>query len=372
MIKLKKIFETSYYNFLKPFSPPHAKSIINHRKSFYILFSFLIFSFSLLISCGGKNNAFNSGYSSMCSDYIVDVRPEYSDQTPGQSVNANVQGDRLGPIVKGGEINITGNTIRLELFFSLRQHSNSPALLQVMGIGTSRNFQGEFGITLGPFSSPLGLGIEEHPSDTISQVVREAIRNGYERLRESLGEQGALGQQQLTSTISIVQNNRIQIPLGRSDYVQDGDVFYIYPGGGYNNNYNNCNNITRSGPSLATATVIEIDQNESILEMGRVQNRQRSVQVGDIVELSQDTDFESRTQGRNNEPKPSTLRLGYISNIFITFRTDRSRFNDRYNNNRLNDGYSYGNDRITRRNITPLIRNFLLTEADDYNFRVIQ
>ena len=320
----------------------------NYKKNFYILSGSIFLIFSLLASASYSYD--------VCSDYIIEVRPEYSDQTPGQSLNADVQ----------GETNITGNTIRLELFFSLRQHSNSPILLQVMGIGTSRNFQAEFGINLGPLNTPLG--VEEHLSDTISQVVREAIRNGYERLRESLREQGALKQQHLDSTISTVLNNKILIPLGRSDYVQEGDVFYIYPGD--NSHYNGCNTVRRSGPYLTTATVIEIDQNTSMLEMGIFQTSRRNVQVGDIVELSPYIDFESRTQGHNhnNEPRPNTLRLGFTPNIFIIFRTDRSRFNDRYSG--VNN--YYGNDRITRRNITPLIRNFLLTEAGDYNFRVIQ
>ena len=368
MITFKKMLNSSYHRYLKPFS-------ISRIREFFILFSFLILSFSIIISCGGKNNNFNAGYSNVCADYFIDVRPEYSDQTNGQEFTINLTGDRLKPL-DGIQSNVGGNTIRLELLFSLRTFRNSVGALQVIGIGESRNFSGDFGALLGNLKVPFGMRFEEHPSGTIADVVKESIRNGYERLRDALGD-GGLEQEQLKSTITKVGGDQILVPLGLSDHVQQGDVFYIYPGGGYNGNYGGCNTVRRSEqPSLTTATVVRIDDTSSILQMGTVQNRRRSVQAGDIVELSHDVDFESRIQGSGKPKKESVLKLGFIPNVFIAFRPSgygNNRFNNgrNNNNNNYNNNYSRGN-RVMRRNITPYIRNFLMSEAREFGFRIAQ
>ena len=358
MITLKKMLNTSYNRFLKPFSLLHIRNLI-------VLFGFLSLSFSIIIGCGsGKNNNFNLGFGGGCADYIVDVRPEYSDQTDGQNVTLDLTGDLLGP-VDGVQGSLGGNTIRLELSFLLRQFSNSVSTVQVIGVGESRNLQGDIGALFGGLGTPFGMRWEEHPSGTIADVVREAVRDGYKQLRESLGDQG-LGQQQLTGTINAVRDDKIRIPLGESDYVQEGDVFNIYPGGGFNSNYG-CDNVRRSGPPLTTASVMDIDENNALLRMSVVQNRRRPVQVGDIVELSPEFDLESRIP-QGSAPRASVLRLGLIPNVFIVYRTNRS---NRFNNYNNYNNY-YGNQRVMRRNITPFIRNFLTREAREFNFRVVQ
>ena len=367
MITVKEMLNNSYHRFLKPFS-------LSRIRELFTLFSFLILSFSITVSCNsGKNNDFNAGYGSTCADYIIDVRPEYSDQTEGQSFNINATGDILDPI-DGLQGSVGGNTIRLELLFSLRQSNNSAGLFQTIGIGESRNLQGDIGMLFGGLGAPFGMRFEEHPSGTIADVVREAVRDGYEKLRDSLGDQG-LGQQQLRGTISRVVGDRTLVALGLSDHVQEGDVFYVYPGGGYNSSNNGCNAVRRSGPYLTTGTVIDIDDKNSLLEMGIVQNRRRSIQVGDIVELSSEIDFSSRVQGSNQAIKPSVLRLGLIPNVFVAFRTNNNnRFNNNgYNNNGYNNnGYNNNRSRVMRRNITPYIRNSLTREAREYNFRIAQ
>ena len=361
MLTFKKIPHASYHRFFRSFSLLHIRNLI-------VLFGFLTLSVLIIIGCGsGKNNNFNAGYGNTCADYVIDVRPEYSDQTDGQNVTLDLASDLLGP-VDGIQGSLGGNTLRLELSFFLRQFSNSLGAFQVIGVGQSRNIRGDFGALFGGLGTPFGMKWEEHPSGTIADVVREAVRDGYKQLRDSLGDQGGLGQEQLTGTVNAVRSDRIRIAVGKSDHVQEGDVFNIYPGGGFNSN-NGCDTVRRSGPSLTTATVVEIDNNNSILEMSVVQNRRRPVQVGDIAELGSDFDLESRMP-QGSEPRKSVLKLGLIPNVFIVYRTERSnRFN---NNNNYNNYNNYGNTRVMRRNITPYIRNFLTREARNFNFSVVQ
>ena len=356
MMALNKVFKTSYH---KSSGPPSFADIGN----LCILVGCLILSVSVFVSCGVRNYDFNAGYGSTCSDYIIDVHPEYSDQTPGQSMTINLHGDSLEPVDSIGTT-VTGNTIRLELKLFLRQSLNAPSIREAIGIGESRNFQGGFKVTI--FGSPIGIGVDEHPSNTVEDVVKNAISDGYEKLRNSLGDYG-LGQQRLRGTISQIGADTILVPLGTSKHLQLDDVFFVYPGGGQN--YNNCNNVSNSGAFLTKATVIEVDDKRSIMEIDINQNRRRPVQRGDIVESSPDIDLVSRREG--SDPEPSVLKIGYIPNIFVQFRTNLPEGYNRHNDRYRGPNRYYGNYRTTTRNITPFIKQYLGSEARKHNFRLL-
>ncbi len=375
MITFGKMLNSSCHRFLKLLS-------LSRIRSFFILFSFLILSAVIFISCGGKNNNFNAGYGNVCADYFIDVHPVFSDQTAGQNLTFDLTGRRLKPL-DGVGIGIGGNTIRLELSFTLRQfNNNSISPPPVIGVGESINSTFNLGVLFKQI--PVGTRWAEHPSGTIADVIKEAVRDGYEQLRDIL-EDESLGQEKLTGNISKAEGNKIIVPLGLSHHVQIGDVFYIFPGGGYNNN--NCNTVRRSGASLATATVTQIKDERSLLEVSAAQNRRRSIQVGDIVELSPEAEFASRLQASGAPPKKNVLGLGVIPNIFIAYtpHNDSSSFsnflggygnnnNGGYGNNNNgrygNSGYYNNRNRTIRRLITPYIKNFLTTEASDFNFRI--
>ena len=271
-------------------------------KNFFCLFIciFLIFSFSATIS-----------HSHECSDYIIDVRLiEFFE-------------------LDGPQTHVGESMVRLELLFSL-QHHNSRAIFQVIGGGTAINFQRIFGSEFGRLTI----------NATISDVVKKTIRDGYRQLNELLKEQG-LEEQPLTCVVNRVQGNRVNIPLGLN-YVQEGDIFYIYPKENYNSNKSNLAN------SLTTATVIETNQNSSILEMNIIQNGGKSVQTGDIVELANNTNVEQRK---------NTLKLSPVPNIFVTLRLTET---------------STHHNRLIRRNINPYINHYLATEASNFGFQVVQ
>ena len=288
----------------------------------------------------------------ICADYTIDIRPEYFDQTDGQNVTLDLTGDLLGPV--DGLQGLGSKITRLELLFSLRElEYNIPALLSVIGVGQSRNIQGDFsGIPL-LIDNPIDFDMRraEHSVGTIVDVVRETVRDGYESLNEGIDE-GAIEmfRPQLVSTVNSVEGNRIQISLGSSDYVQGGDIFYIYPNrSDEDGHYNDC--YLRYGTALVTARVVEIDEYNSVLELdGIVENVDRYIQVGSAVKLSDDINLTSRIQ-ESEIYRRSILRLGSIPNIFVMYHNDK---------------------RISLRGITPYLKEALAKKAAEFNFRFIQ
>ena len=265
--------------------------------------------------------------SHICPDYMFNVRIEYFYQTPpGQNVNTRFA-ESYGDV---------GETIRLDLSFSLQRYSNlTPSIRSIAGLATAMTF------TISDNDSLSGASVEGPGFTIVAYMIRDAIRDGYEQLRneyEQKREQGFLQQQLITSTVSELWDNRIQIPLGRSHYIQRGDVFNIY-GNRVKNYRNHCGISRLHGPPLTTATVVEvIDQDNAILEV----NDNSVVQVGDIVTRS--VDLESRSQASMRILKLSVPRA------FVAF---------------------HSSDGILTEDITPYIRYFLVTEAGVFGFQVI-
>ena len=232
---------------------------------------------------------------------------------------------------------------------------NIPALLSVIGVGQSRNFQGDFGGISLLIDNPIDFDRRraEHSVGTIVDLVREAVRDGYESLNEARMSEPLLTLN-LIGTVNSVQRNRIQISLGSSDYVQEGDVFNIYlsrrrSGQFYSPfYYNGC---YTHGTSLATARVVEIiDDYNSILEVENVkENADGDIQVGNIVALSDDIDLISRIPGY--ELHRNVLMIGRISTTFVKYHYQ---------------------GRVMVRNITPYIIEILDNKAPEFNFRFIR
>ena len=135
----------------------------------------------------------NDSDSYVCFDYIVDVRP-----VDGQIHN-------IVDFIEGYQIDISeSDIIRLELLFSLRNLTGG--VFRVIGIGESKPVQVDsealFNDLNIPFGTRQGAFIE-----IIEDVVRAAVRDGYERLY-AIGNDLGLEQQQLRATISQVEEGR--------------------------------------------------------------------------------------------------------------------------------------------------------------------
>ena len=281
----------------------------------------------------------------ICADYTIDVRPEYVEQTEGENLTINLTGDSLEPS------EVRAVRTRLTLLFSLMRHgyNNLSGPFQIEGVGESRSFQ---------FGLPPYISVEERPvgdGDALADAVKDAVRDGYGSLNEAInkGEIEMFRLQKLVSTVNSVQGNRIQVSLGSSDYVQEGDVFNIYlsrrRGQFYSSYYNGCYTPYAHGASIATARVVEIiDGYNSILEVENVrENADGYIQVGNIVALSDDIDLTSRIQG--NELHRYVLMVNPIPHTFVRYYDHKKR--------------------VTARNITGYLRYFVASEARDFDFR---
>ena len=294
----------------------------------------------------------------VCSDYIIDVRPEYFDQTD-ENITLDLTGDLLGPVDRD-QVSLEGYRVRLELLFALREFSNSVASFLVTGIGESRNIQGDLGTLFGGLDVPFGITLEERPFRiTITDVVKETVRSGYQKLRESLRDQG-LWQQRLIGIINAVSDEEIRVSLGRSNGVQEGDIFNVYPKLDNNYCYRYYDRLTTA---TTTAMVVQVNEYHSILEVQSTQNGNRTVQRGDIVQIASDIDFASRII-QDSASRENVLRIGYIPNIVVSNRTNNEREESTDESSDEQD-----NDRITI--ITPDIIESLIQEARDFGFRVV-
>ena len=274
-----------------------------------------------------------------CFDYTINIYPKYYRQVSKENLEVDLHYNRFNTI-EGTETALPEDTIRLELVFLLRQNDSTKEPFQVSGVGESRNFQGYF--------STHGLS-DIAEGSTVIDVIREAIRDGYEQFRDYLGAQSCT-MRPLVSTISKVDKDGIQIPLGALDRIRIGDVFSIYP----REYYDQYRTIGGLVPYLATGTVIKTNDNISMLEIDA--DEIGAVQVGDIVEFVSG----SSRQEQESAPQINVLQIGRIPpHIFVHFVSHRYRGSN-----------YYGNERIARQDITPYIRDILVEEAPDFGLRV--
>ena len=291
-------------------------------------FSIIFLSLITFVSNGIAQMPFEVPENDTC---FINLYPEHANRFSPSSLEVDLHYDHLSPM-HGTEAPLADNTIRLEFILRLQQYNYGRAMpIQISSVAESRNFQGHFSMPL--FSISEGV--------TVIDVIREAIKNGYRELRDVLGTQFCL-KRSLVNTISAIEGDRIEIPLGQIDNVRVGDVFHIYPREYYES--------LIDMPYLATGIVIKTDDTTSMLEVYAA--RIGEVQVGDVVAPDSSIDFASRTLEQRSEPHylVETLQLGRIPRIFV-------RFVD-------NNGVR------AREEITSIIRELLVREAPPFGFQV--
>ena len=276
------------------------------------------------------------GHRYLCLNYMLDIRTsEQALHHTEDVVEIDLFSDRElwgmdGSIVKE-------ETIGLELLFSLREYDDPTPLVQFIADIYDRSDR------IAPSSSAFSYSL----SPTILRLIEGLIEEGYRQIaeiRDALEEPPFM-----LSVVENVHHDRMLIPLGQHNGIQQGDVFYIYPRAENNSSpYSNCYSTGDFfGPPLTKAKVIEINENKSVIEMERdeynamVENERRRVQVGDTVILWR--------AGYNDTPE-LMLNVGNIPHIIIKYRD---------------------NERVMRRNITPYIMQALVQKAPDFNIRFI-
>ena len=189
---------------------------MNHSLNSTFIIFFSLFAF-LSNSIAQQTSSANADEVNGCTNYIIDVYPEYYGLPPGQSFDIDLHSYR-DP--NGREV--IADRIKLELLFSLRRHSTQEPI-QIVGVGESANFNGYFATPppLFGFSGPfrfLPIG-----GQSVLDIMRAAIRDGYEALGEYLSEQRRLGRVERR-----IRPDTVLISLGRLHDVQEDDIFHIY------------------------------------------------------------------------------------------------------------------------------------------------
>ena len=256
--------------------------------------------------------------SHLCLDYILDVSPEGFDQKPGQSfIDIDLRQEE------------NTNRVKLKLAFALRQFDKLTLPSQVIGVGEISPFQFEEINTPSVFYGVEGQNI-------IMEAIRKAVRDGYSQLGEALKNRALILEPQLVGTVGVRgASNSFSFSLGRSDSVQEGDIFGIYSG--------NCHN--PFGPPLNEATVVIAHDYASIIE---IQGRDEGIQYGDTIALFNDIDLHARKP--EDDQHQQLLRLSPIPDIQVAL--------------------SLSSGGILRRDITSYVEKYLVEEAPDF-FRVI-
>ena len=255
----------------------------------------------------------------LCLDYILDVRPEGFDQKPGQSfIDIDLRPEE------------NTNRVKLKLAFALRQFDELTLPSQVIGVGEISPFEFE------EINNPSSFyGVEGQ--NIITEAIRKAVRGGYSQLGEALRDRALILEPQLVSTVGVRGGrNRFSLSLGRSDSVQEGDIFGIYSG--------NCHN--PFGPPLNEATVVIAHDYASIIE---IQGRDEGIQYGDTIALFNDIDLHAR-KPEDGHTHQQLLRLNPIPDIRVTLS--------------LSGG-------ILRRDITSDLRELLAEEGLNSDLQVI-
>ena len=279
---------------------------------YFLLFTFISNSLAQETASSETVSVLNTGESDVCFDFVIDI---HLLDHPIRNIF-----DSEDVVLEGYQIDIENRTRleRLELAFSVRR-PGSLGILHVIGIGESIFF-----------------------SRDIPGMVQSAVRDGYGQLRDLLRFEF----RRPRSDVSVVRYNRARVPLDRSHHIQEGDIFYIFPRVDY---YNACSDVSDSPPSaLAISRVVEIDDTASILEMV-MPDGGRSVQVGDIVRLSPEIDFESRLQANTGFRTRGVLQFN-VPGIYVVRDTGSSK---------------------TWTKLTRFIERFLTTEAPNFGFHAV-
>ena len=306
------------------------------RSIFIIFLSLAAFIANSMAEQTSSTNAVNG-----CTNPIIDVRPNYPGVSSEQSFNIDLHSYR-----SSNKSEVIAGRISLELLFSLGEGSAQEPI-QAVGVGESSNFNGYFATPPLLFRGMIPIG-----GQSVLDVMRAAIRNGYEALgRYFLSEQQRLGR--VTQQIRV--NDAVLISLGQSHYVEKGDIFHIYSERG---NSDSCNIVKDDEAYIATGTVGDAGDNISMLN---IRESTGIVQVGDIVEFDPSIDLVSRGQ-EENRPQLNVLQMGRVSQTFVHFVSHRYREMNDLRNRR----------RTTTRDMTFYIEYYLVEEAPNFGFQVLQ
>ena len=261
---------------------------------------------------------------SACANCIIDIYPYEIDIYPYEfypvaEITETLRLRDIEEVIL--DVGNVRNTISLDLMFNLNLNR-----LTFVGQSDERSFD----------------DTDFNMQDTVTGIIREAVRDGYKKLNQFLVDSDLP-----ESSNIIVDISGNQVKIGQSDYIQEGDVFYIYDREDYNYNPS-C--ISRDGfkPHLAIASVVDINGRQSTLQIDEVNSGCKQIQVGDIAALSLESKVLKYEQAAQKEKR--SLRIGFLPRIILLYR----------------GGFRFG----WARDISPIIEEALLDEAGEFGFQI--
>ena len=185
--------------------------------------------------------------------------------------------------------------------------------------------------------------------DITERLIRGSIRNGLEKLRETL--QNYYEQPWWQGTVINTDGESVTIQSNLRESFIRGDIFHIFPT--HNNPCSPTYNPNDTPVAIARAVLIDQDEHTSTLQITGLLNSKNIdlVQAGNLVKLSGGNIYNNGNRNYEYDYERSTKRLfnlGFIESSFVDFfAADSSRYPV---------------------DITYVISETILTEANDFGF----
>ncbi len=294
-------------------------------------------SISVLVLSGCKFGHLVDQSRHYCTSDVIDTRVLFFEQSKGRKFAFNI-------IFMSFEIGSSYVT-RLRLQMTIRNGSTGVERL-ALGQGTVRNLSWGVGSNI----PVVQLGYQRnHGSNTgtFSTLIQKAIRNGLSELRKAIDNYESWH----IAVDSISEEGKIIIPFGSSDFIEKGSLFPIYSKANIQRKSLCYHLKDTESDFVATAKVIDVNDQQSTLQLIQSGRSTQRVQTGDLIKA-----FRKHSQQNNhneNAPQAIThkvpLTLGHVYNSRIRLRVN---------------GY------WSEQDITPVIRNSLLTQARHFGFYI--
>ena len=332
----------------------------------------LILLLTLLCSgCYNKTGHFTPGFYQQCREDFIDTRILFFEQTGGQNFILDNIVARFIPLVR---LAIGYRTTRMQMQMTIRNGYES-IKWTVFGEATDRDFN--WGAQTGDMpivGVPVGYTHISPYMESISDLVRKTIRDGFKQLKEAREEHEPWH----IAIKEITEDGKIHILFGSSDGLNEGDILPVYAKDDLNKidigqvNRQYCQNeVDDEYNFLAIVKIIDIENNKSTLEVILQPPDGQSIQVGDVIKSV------NKNKNRDNVNRRRRSR---------TLKGNRARALRERRNNRENIvrakhpirlGFIYADldfefrGSFYRQSMGSLVRRHIIKEAEEFDFQIL-
>ena len=306
-------------------------------------FLILAFILALMVGCQNKSNVFTALVDRPCLDHVIDVKLMSFRQAGLQNMTFVFSLPGVNTHIKNPQ------TYTLSVQMIVRD-PHKERLWVVPGEGSAQNITWIFEGTIPKVNIPVSYTREGGDINSLSNLIRDAVKDGFERLQIAMKDEQEIWQ---TTVNNISDDGQIHIQADANHPFQQGDFFNIYSVDflrqAHSVKASACHKL-KFGPSdlLATARITDIMDAHITLEVAQLYNKQKSIQMGDIVEAFPNA-YKNKNEDQSAIQVQRALRLGVVHNSHITIKI---------------------HNHIYRVNIADRIQNALLAEGPHLGFQI--